>query len=180
MNKISCDVCMDLAPLVQDNVASEDSKEIVYEHIKECKDCQRLFNSFEEAAPKMDEEKILKKIKKQLFVGAMVIISLGAMIGLALSESMGMFYNILIMPTIGAIGYLALRKKAYLVPLILLGFSYIWILIKYIGEGMFEETPLLYGLTIPFYWGLIYSGLCVLGILIGSLFHIAFRKEEAK
>ena len=37
MNKeksnISCDVCLDLIPLVRDKVASEDSNRLVYEHI---------------------------------------------------------------------------------------------------------------------------------------------------
>lgn len=177
MNKISCDVCMDLLPLVKDDVASEDSKVLVQNHIKECKNCQDILKSFEEI-PKMNEEKIINKIKKQLFTIAIIIISLGGLVGLALSESMGMFYNILIMPTIGAIGYFTLKRKAYLVPLTLLVFSYIWLLVKYIAEGMFIETPMFYGLTIPLYWGMIYSGLCVLGILIGFLLDIAFRKEK--
>lgn len=177
MNKISCDVCMDLLPLVKDDVASEDSKVLVQNHIKECKNCQDISKSFEKM-PKMNEEKIIKKIKKQLFTIAIIIISLGGLVGLALSESMGMFYNILIMPAIGTIGYFTLKRKAYLVPLTLLVFSYIWLLVKYIAEGMFIETPIFYGLTIPLYWGMIYSGLSVLGILIGYLFHIAFRKEK--
>lgn len=177
MDRISCDVCMDLLPLVQDNVASEDSKVLVQNHIKECKNCQKVFNSFSEA-PKMNEKRILKRIKKQLFIIAIVIIALGGLVGLALSESMGMFYNIIIMPAIGAIGYFALKRKAYLVPLIILAFSYIWLLVKYIAEGMFVETPLFYGLTIPMYWGMIYSVLCVLGILIAFLLDIAFRKEK--
>ena len=32
MNEISCDVCMDLIPLVQDGIASEDSREAVEQH----------------------------------------------------------------------------------------------------------------------------------------------------
>ena len=34
--KISCDVILDLMPLVKDGVASDDSSTIVKEHIKNC------------------------------------------------------------------------------------------------------------------------------------------------
>ena len=36
MNEITCDVCMDLIPLVQDGVASQDSVLAVENHIKNC------------------------------------------------------------------------------------------------------------------------------------------------
>lgn len=45
MTKISCEVCLDLIPLVKDNVASEDSMNLVQEHIQECESCKNEFNS---------------------------------------------------------------------------------------------------------------------------------------
>ena len=39
MNKISCDMCMDLMPLVQDGVASADSIAAVKQHIENCPAC---------------------------------------------------------------------------------------------------------------------------------------------
>ena len=33
MNKITCDMCIDLMPLVQDGVASEDSRNAVLQHL---------------------------------------------------------------------------------------------------------------------------------------------------
>lgn len=114
--------------------------------------------------------------KRMCFAGIITVV-LGAILGLALTEGMGMFYNILIMPTIGAIGYFALEKKSYYVPITLFGFSYIWILVKYMFEGMFSNSFHISGLLLPAYWALIYSGLCALGIIIGFLLKIAFRKE---
>ena len=40
MIEISCQVCLDLIPLVKDNVASEDSKKLVLEHIRQCEACK--------------------------------------------------------------------------------------------------------------------------------------------
>ncbi len=43
MNKISCDLCMDLMPLVHDGVASQESCAAVTRHIQECSGCKALF-----------------------------------------------------------------------------------------------------------------------------------------
>jgi len=48
MNKISCDICGDLVPLVKDGIASEDSCNAVIKHTNECEACNLLFNEFEE------------------------------------------------------------------------------------------------------------------------------------
>ena len=39
MKEITCDICMDLMPLVQDGIASEDSRNAVEEHVKRCEQC---------------------------------------------------------------------------------------------------------------------------------------------
>jgi len=41
VNKITCDMCKDLMPLVKDGIASEDSRLAVTEHLKECEDCKK-------------------------------------------------------------------------------------------------------------------------------------------
>lgn len=179
MNKISCDICLDLIPLVQDNIASEDSKIAVKEHVKKCKSCSEFYNddNIEIEEYKMDDKRVLNKIKKQMYFIGIITVVLGAILGVALTDGIGMFYNILIMPTIGAIGYFALEKKSYYVPITLFGFVYIWLLIKFAIEGMFSYAPFIEAILNPAYWALIYSGLCVLGIIIGFLLKIAFRKE---
>lgn len=177
MNKISCDICLDLIPLVNDDVASEDSGIAVKEHINKCESCKIFYDGENFQDPKMNDNLVVSKIKRQLYFASLIIIVFGAILGIALTEGMGMFYNILIMPTIGAIGYFALGKKSYYVPLTLSIFMYVWLLIKYAVEGMFKDVPFMYGITIPMLWVLIYSGLCLLGIVIGFLLEIAFRKE---
>ena len=39
--KISCSVIRDILPLYVENMVSEDTKEIVEEHIKDCEECKK-------------------------------------------------------------------------------------------------------------------------------------------
>lgn len=178
MSNISCDVCMDLIPLVKDNVASEDSCLLVHAHIENCESCRKLYETVQTEIPVMNEEPVLSKIKNQLFLIAVGIVVFGAMIGVALSDSMGMFYNILIMPAIGVIGYFSLRKKAYLMPVALLLFSYVWNLIKYSFEQINEQGFTASLFIVPIYWSIIYAVLCGIGVLIAFLLRISFEKGD--
>ena len=178
MSKITCDVCMDLLPLVQDHAASEDSCALVWEHLSQCSRCSEAYNGIKREPVVIDDQKVLSKIKKQLFMAAIAIVVLGALLGVALTNGAGLFYNVLIMPTIGAIGYFALGKKSYMVPGVLFVFSYIWLLISYALEGMFRDGFSFEALLAPMYMGSIYTIFCVLGLLIGALLKYAFGKEE--
>ncbi|MGO3751671.1 MAG: zf-HC2 domain-containing protein [Peptoniphilaceae bacterium] len=178
MNKISCDICLDLIPLVKDDIASGDSRDAVREHLKHCDTCKGLYDDIDNSKGEMDDNRVISKIKKRLYFISIATIFLGAILGLALTEGIGMFYNVLIMPSIGAIGYFALSKKSYYVPITLFGFVYIWLLIKFIGEGMLSHAPFISAILTPAYWALIYSGLSVIGIIIAFLLKIAFRKEK--
>lgn len=44
MNKITCDMCMDLMPLVKDGIASADSREAVEAHLEACAVCRSLYH----------------------------------------------------------------------------------------------------------------------------------------
>ena len=48
MDKISCDICMDLIPLVKDGIASEDSCDAVKKHISKCEKCKVEFDVIED------------------------------------------------------------------------------------------------------------------------------------
>ncbi len=118
------------------------------------------------------------RMRKQLFIIAMAIILIGVFVGVGLTESAGMFYNVLIMPAIGIIGFFALRQKAYYLPIMIFVIVYVGHFIKYMLEGMIDRAEWGAVVVAPSFWALIYSGLCALGVLIGFLLFIAFRKEE--
>lgn len=175
MNIIDCDICMDLIPLVKDGVASKNSQKAVEEHLKECSICRESFNEFSEN-PIFDDKKTLKKIKKQLNLALFLIIVFSVLFGVGLTMSENMFYNIIIMPTIGAIGFLILKKRVYIIAMLVFGITYIWHLIMfYLNNDYKFFLESLIG-SIP--WAFIYTGLCSLGILIGFLLYFAFKKEE--
>ena len=64
MNEISCDVCMDLIPLVQDGIASEDSREAVEKHIKNCESCAACYSGT--ILPVADSERLIVDVRRKV------------------------------------------------------------------------------------------------------------------
>lgn len=175
MNEISCPVCLDLIPLVKDDVASSASRQAVMQHLKQCADCRRAYEESGLEKPMLDDRRVIVQIRSQLVLAAGIMVVLGALVGIGLSDSSLVFYNAIIMPTVGALGYIWLRGKSYLVPLAMLPFAYVWYFLKYLFGG---ESQLQVLLLSPLFWGLIYTGLCALGTLVAFLLAFAFGKED--
>lgn len=171
MNEISCEMCMDLMPLVHDGVASGDSVEAVKHHIASCKQCQALFEG-QLPAPS-NREILLKKLQKEAKTFCAMVLMFGIFYGLMLTAGSGLFYNILIMPAIGAIGYYLFRWKAlYTIPGLLL-FTHIITNALGLGEEYLEPLSLLF-------WTGLYCLFALLGTAIAALLHFALKKEDVK
>jgi len=98
----------------------------------------------------------------------------GIFFGLSLTASQEMFYNSLIMPVLGVLGYVLFRWNAlYQVPMLLLGTM---LGINYFGvvRGM-EVMAVMEVVT----WVGIYSVFVGLGVLVAGLLHFVFRKEQS-
>ena len=118
-------------------------------------------------------------IKTWLFsIARNKMIILGSFIGVGISEREWMFYNVIIIPIVGGIGYFIFRKKSYIVPISIFILTYVWDFIKDIIERQTNQMSWKEMLIVPAVWANIYTGLCVLGILIGFLLYIAFKKES--
>jgi len=176
MNKISCDICKDLMPLVKDGIASEDSCLAVKEHVKECEACKLLYEN--ETAELMelnpDLERELGRLKRRIQIFSAMLLMFGVFFGLSLTASEEMFYNSLIMPVLGVLGYVLFRWNAlYQVPMLLLGTM---LGINYFGvvRGM-EVMAVMEVVT----WVGIYSVFVGLGVLVAGLLHFVFRKEQS-
>ena len=169
MNKISCDLCMDLMPLVQDGVASEDSRNAVLQHLEECPDCRALYEG--EVPVPSDTRTILEKIQRRAQIFSAMVMMFGIFYGLMLTASNGIFYNCLIMPAIGAIGYYLFRWKGlYVIPALLLVTHFITNALGLGGEYL-EIVGLLM-------WTAIYCAVALVGFIIAALLHFVFKKEE--
>ena len=174
MNKISCDTCLDLMPLVIDGVSSKDSKNLVEEHIQECQECRAIYSKPKHVDTEdidMDSDKVLEGIKRRLYSFAGLILILGSMVGVSLNNSHNMFYNLIIMPLLGVVSYLAFDKKAYIGSILVFIFSFInQAITSYLsgyfsnfGEVLFDAI-IMAGLFIIFFF---------IGIVIFKLLNIA-------
>lgn len=176
MNNISCDVCMDLIPLAKDGIASEDSRLLVEEHIKTCASCKLLYLGEEQLDSQMDDKIIVRKIKKQISYFLLTLVLLGTILGMLLTNSMNMFYNALIMPAVGGLGYLALKKRTAWLPLGLFCFTFLWQSLQFyfiegIGSGIFASIQM------SFFYSGSYTFFSIIGIAIAWLLQYAFRRD---
>lgn len=67
MTRISCDTIRDILPLYVDEVVSDDTKNIVSEHLELCTECQEKYESMkkEMAIPAENSVRLLKKFKRE-------------------------------------------------------------------------------------------------------------------
>lgn len=174
---ISCNVCQDLIPLVLDQVASEDSIELVNRHIADCETCRNCYGNPMNVEPPTqlpDDQRIIKKIKKTIYRGIMVLVLIGGLFGIALTNSNNILYNSILMPVVGALSYVVYRKRWYLFWLSLIGITYVWMLIS----SWIEEGFTSYLFTYPIFFTVIYAILFLIGVVIAALLTYAFQKED--
>lgn len=174
MSEINCNICRDLLPLVQDGVASPESEELVRAHIEECTECKEMFGNIPVNNEKAPEEppvtKGLKSAKRYLTAVYAAMMLLGLYVGLSLTGNEDMFFNTLIMPVAGALGYLAFRVRSlYIVPVLLLVINVM---------GLFIER---FDFLSIVSWTFIYSLFALAGIIIAMLFRFAlFYKKKGE
>ncbi|HIQ58992.1 MAG TPA: zf-HC2 domain-containing protein [Candidatus Merdivicinus intestinavium] len=172
-NQIPCEICRDLMPLVRDGVASPESREAVLAHIRDCPGCRAEWEDAPPPPVRMDEKRVASRLRRGLFRWVLALVGLGTLLGLSLSEGNGMFYNILLLPALGAAACWAMPGKAWLPAPAMAVLTWLWHLVKYWAEGGSPPDIFLR----PLYWAAIYGGLCGLGVLIALLLRFAFRKE---
>lgn len=187
MTKITCDICMDLMPLVQDGVASEDSENAVMKHISECESCKKIYDEMYTNNKNITEDnknsqiinpqsinidKAAKKVEKKINKYLGMIIIFGIFFGLSLTASEEMFLNSFIMPIIGVFGYYLFRwKAAYTIPCIIVISNFI-----INGIGFLRGVEHLDIMSMVM-WGAIYSLFAIIGTIIAGLLHFGLRKE---
>lgn len=78
MREINCNIANDLMPLYVDDVLSEDSREMLEEHISGCQSCREILKEMRSDVPIVEEKDVkpLKKIRKKLLIRSVIIIIL--------------------------------------------------------------------------------------------------------
>ncbi|HHX94223.1 MAG TPA: hypothetical protein GX691_00155 [Clostridia bacterium] len=108
------------------------------------------------------------------FVIKLIILLTGTVVGAAISDPIDIFYNLLIMPGVGSLGFISFRKKWYFVPPAVLVITFLW---QAVAESMqigFGSSALYAGLCS----GVIHGFLTLLGVLVAALLQLAFRKKR--
>ena len=102
MSKISCHIIQDILPLYVDGIVSEDTKEMVEEHLRECEGCRKEAEHMQEriVLPNkkefyQKEQEMLQKFKRRLINRRVLSAILGAVFVCALLAS---GYTILMIP----------------------------------------------------------------------------------
>lgn len=172
MTEISCDVCLDLLPLVQDHIASEDSRTLVADHLAHCERCRMAANQLLPKSQLPNDKAVLRSLRRQIGKWILLFLTVGALFGIFLTNSAGMFYNFALMPLAGMVGFFALPKdKWFVLPMTVFGLSFLSTLFLNWSEGVFSFGGALI-------YSVIYTALAVLGVLVSTLFSYAFRKEK--
>ena len=182
MTEISCEVCMDLIPLVQDGAASPDSCRLVEEHTAVCPRCLGLLK---EVPPvPASPPPVLKQVRRRLRAQLLTALFLGLFFGIdyirllflegELQLSGGLLI-IFLLPLVGAAAYVAFRWKAlWQTPLMLLTVHAlaIFVLLMRLQDG----------LAVNWFSFLLTAATAILlaeaGVIIVGLFHFGFKKEN--
>lgn len=100
MEKINCNVIQDILPLYLDEVACDDTRRLVEEHLQECEDCRRLYRELQEelslpvdAEIKERDAEEIRKFKKYLSKKWLRVFFLSAASVLALTIGVVLFMN---------------------------------------------------------------------------------------
>lgn len=183
-NRISCQVCLDLIPLVRDDVASEDSRALVLAHAEDCESCRAALTASGEPASESEPEKlpaddrrILQRLRRSLLTLGLALLGAGLLAGIFFTNSQNVFYNLLIMPAAGALGLLTLKRWWWLLPPGVFAVSYVPLLLSFMGEGYPGIGVLLQA---PLFYSIIYAGLTLPGIAAAALLRFAFKKGASK
>lgn len=89
--KIPCNVIRDLLPLYHDDVCSEESKDMVEEHLSECNDCRSYYDQFDMKLPEITSDSdeastlqndlvMIRKVESRITLRILAVVSITVMI----------------------------------------------------------------------------------------------------
>lgn len=174
---VTCAIVRDLAPLVADGVASEESEAAVLSHIAHCEECAALLHTSEQpenpaAAPTpQNDQKIMAYIRRRAVFFLAFVTLLGAAAGVMMTATALQFQNFLIMPLVGALAYACFKGKGLLACPAVFAMTALHAAVSCMVTGYWSDFA---GFLI---YGVIYTVLVLVGHIIGALLTYAFRKD---
>lgn len=174
LSKITCKVCQDLLPLVQDSIASDDSRLLVEKHIQSCSTCSELYSNND--LPVMNDENIMKDLKNKIRNSVLLMLILATVFGASITESHLVFYNIVLMPVIGGVAYVYLKNKIYYALGFIFSIVFVNHLTTILKTGEYEYFFSMFLNSI--FMSLIYVFLSLIGVVVVILLQYGFKRED--
>lgn len=173
---IDCDICQDLIPLVQDNIASKSSKMAVLSHAEKCEKCSRLLD-YQTISIEINEKTIMKKIKRKAYMFFLLLILIGVALSAAVYKSgESSAITLLFMPIIGAISYACYKRLWFAVPCGIAVFTsfvhFLYAVFDNVLSNAISNIPIAVAV------GLLYAAFSAIGVIIFKLLCFVFRKDD--
>lgn len=180
-----CSVVRDLLALYAEGLISKESAAFVEAHLQNCKSCQAELEElkkethFEQNTPKLTpSEDIFSSVQKKLrlrvqFFFAMLLLP-GIFWGFGLMMGDDLFYNTVIMPIVGVIGYFVFRQKAfYIMPSMLLVAHVAFFLLQYWQQAEYFDVASMLA------WTFLCAIFAFAGTTIPFLLHVFKNRKKA-
>lgn len=111
MYEISCEICMDLLPLVRDGAASEDSAAAVKHHIETCDRCRKLFSEAPmQEKPDRALDRAIKRVQAVSVAGGCLLVLLGICLCELVMQGSSVFFLLAVAIIVGLLR-MAVSKK---------------------------------------------------------------------
>ncbi len=117
-------------------------------------------------------------IRNICFIISIIIIFIGSIIGVGITHNAGMFYNILLMPFLGVLGYFTFRSRWFYVLIEIMVISFVGIFIKNALDGMLAQGLISEAISGSVFFTFLYAFLVIVGVFVGMLLGFAFEKER--
>lgn len=177
-----CNLIRDLLPLYAEDMVSPESAALVEAHLHTCTACAQELHEIQAGVlPATGQEKEdlqhFKNLKHKMELRwqgfAAVLMMAGILFGLGLTNGGNLFYNALIMPVVGILGYMIFRWRAvYIMPIVFFVTHGLLNLFNFLRGAEFLDVPSF------LLWTLIYFIFISIGVLIAFLAHLAFKKGK--
>lgn len=181
---IDCEVIQDLIPLVNDGAASEASVRLVREHCSQCSACNALTvdQTYNRTEAQTKDQQNLKTLKRSIYSAQLILAVIGILVGIWFSDSNNVLYNFYLMPLVGGLGYFALGRRSFWIPLVTAGLTELFALIRTIpllDQNLVQNFRQMgESLTAMLFFAVIYAALSALGIAIAALLKYAFGRDR--
>lgn len=176
---LSCEICRDLLPLVQDGVASPESEAAVRAHLQHCEACRALWPEAGESpalAPLPDDEKVVRKLRERINGWLLAFIAVGLVLGLACSRSnlaSGLLF-VLIFPFVSGFTYWMGGRVWRVIPP--LG-AVLWAVFNLVDTRRYfvpEPSGTIAWIVSALAGAAVVAALCLIGTLAAALLKYAF------